>query len=136
MWLPNRIFTAFRQQCLQKIAWIESFLNEHALLPLENITQDKLDELNNRNEDLSHTRRRMASEWTRHLEELQEWELKKGQKELSKELLQIIEETNWQVDDCLELSKYFREINTVCVKTLTTTPKPTRGTTHTNQTAK
>ena len=65
----------------------------------------------------------MASEWTRHLAELQEWGLKKGQKEPSKELLQIIEETNRQVDDCLELSEYFRQINTVCVKTLTTTPQ-------------
>ncbi len=65
------------------------FLNEHTL-SAENITQDILDKLNNRNEDLLHARRRMASEWTRHLVEVQEWGLKKGQKEPSEELLQII----------------------------------------------
>ena len=105
MWLPNRIFSAFRQQCLQKIAWIESFLNEHALLP-DKVTPDKLEELNTRNEDLSNARRRMASEWARHLVEVQEWGLKKGQKEPSEELLHTIEETNRQVDDCLKLSEY------------------------------
>ncbi len=91
MWLPNRIFRAFHQQCLQKIARIESFLNKHALTQ-ENVTQDQLDELDNQTENLSHTRRRMASEWARHLAEIQEWGLQKGQKEPSEELLQIIKE--------------------------------------------
>ena len=65
----------------------------------------------------------MASEWTRHLAKVQEWGLKKGQKEPDEELLQIIVETNRQVNDCLELSRYFCQINTVCVRTLTTAPQ-------------
>ena len=46
MWLPNRIFTAFRQQCLQKVAWIESFLNDNALTP-EKVTEDKIETMVN-----------------------------------------------------------------------------------------
>ena len=123
MWLPNRIFKAFRQQCLQKIAWIESFLNEHAMLPPEEITHDVLDELNKRKEELSHIRQRMTSEWTRHLTEVQEWGLKHGQKEPSEELLQIIKETNRQVNHYIRLSDYFHQINTVSVKMITTAPQ-------------
>ena len=123
MWLPNRIFKAFRRQCLQEIAWIESFLNEHALLPPEEITHDVLDELNKQKEELSHIRQRMTSEWTRHLTEVQEWGLKQGQREPSEELRQIIKDTNQQVDQCIRLSEYFRETNTVSVKAITTAPR-------------
>ena len=77
MWLPNRIFTAYRQQCLHKIAWIESFLNDNALTP-EKVTEDKLNELYNRNEDLTTARRKMTFAWERHLKEVQEWGLQKG----------------------------------------------------------
>ena len=65
MWLPNRIFKAFRQQSLQKIAWIELFLNEHALLPPEKIANDILDELVIATNKLSHMRQKMTSEWQR-----------------------------------------------------------------------
>ncbi len=122
MWLPNRIFTGFRQQCLQKIAWIESFLNENALIPAE-VMEEKLNELCNRSKDLSTTRQRMNSAWARHLTEVQEWGLEKGQQEPSDNLKQLIMKTNEVVDDCLELSEYFYEISTVQVKTLTTAPQ-------------
>ena len=65
MWLPNRIFKAFRWQCLREIARIESFLNEHALLPPEKIANDILDELVIATNKLSHMRQKMTSEWQR-----------------------------------------------------------------------
>ena len=80
MWLPIKIFTAFRQQCLQKIAWIESFLKDNALSP-ENVTGDKLRELYNQNQELEIARQKMASARARHLTQLQEWGLRKGQQE-------------------------------------------------------
>ena len=123
MWLPNRIFKAFRRQCLQEIAWIESFLNKHALLPPEKITHDVLDELVTASTKLSHVRQRMTSEWQRHLTEVQEWGLKQGQREPSEELRQIIKDTNRQVDQCIRLSDYFRQTNAVSVKAITTAPR-------------
>ena len=123
MWLPNRIFKAFRRQCLQEIAWIESFLNDHALLPPEEITEEAMSVLNIASTKLSHVRQRMATEWHRHLKEVAEGGLKHGQKEPSEELKQIIKNTDQQVDQCLRLSEYFRETSTVSVKAITTAPR-------------
>ena len=123
MWLPNRIFKAFRRQCLQEIAWIESFLNEHALLPPEKITEDAMEELIIASTKLSHVRQRMATEWHRHLNEVAEWGLRQGQKEPSEELKQLIKDTDQQVNQCLRLSEYFRETSTVSVKAITTAPR-------------
>ncbi len=136
MWLPNRIFKAFRRQCLQEIAWIESFLNDHALLPPEEITEEAMSVLNIASTKLSHVRQRMATEWHRHLKEVAEGGLEHGQKEPSEELKQLIKNTDQQVNQCLRLSEYFRETNSGCshhfhaenpntasIKAITTAPR-------------
>ena len=108
---------------MQEIARIESFLNEHALLPPEEITNDILDELVVATNKLSQLRQKMTSEWQRHLTEVREWGLKQGQKEPSEELRHIIKNTNWQVDHCIRLSNYFSQSNTVSIKVITTAPR-------------
>ena len=97
MWMPVRIFTAFRQQCLRKIALIESFLNEIVVTRRRNGGQAWRP---------GNAWQKMTSAWTRHLVQVQEWQLRMGQQELSKDLLQMIAETNWQVDECFEVSRY------------------------------
>ncbi len=49
--------------------------------------EDKLEELFDRNEDLETARQKMTSAWARHLAQLQEWGLRKGQQETGEDLL-------------------------------------------------
>ena len=64
----------------------------------------------------------MESAWNKHLADIQEWGLEKGQEEPDEELLHLIAETHQQVDECLETSRYFYQMKTVApVRTLTTT---------------